>query len=160
LQTIRPDLRSANAYIFDPDFKGFKGVQPFVWSFRDTAAGRAEIAKNGQGDLDVSIFGGAPAVLAEQLLALPAGSYRLSSSGSSDSGIKSGKIFWRITCLPSDRDIVTLDLAKLQPMLTRFNASMSVPASGCDGQRLSLMAEPGDVTSPSDLQLHSVEISR
>jgi hypothetical protein len=55
---------------------------------------------------------------------------------------------------------VTLDLAKLQPTRTRFNAPMSVPANGCDGQKLSLIAEPGDVTSPSDLQLHSVELSR
>lgn len=161
LQTIRPNLRAGNAYIFDTHFKGLKGIQPFVWSFRDTEAGRADIAKNDQaGYLDVSLFGGAAAGLAEQVLALPPGAYRLSSSGSSDSGIKSGRLFWRVTCLPSDREIAVLDLAKVQPTPTRFTALVNVPANGCEGQKLSLIAEPGDVSSPSDLQLHSVEIYR
>lgn len=153
--------RGRNRLLFDGDFRGLKAPAPFGWTFRDGQAGRAEPARDGQRPyLDVAYFGGQNVSLAEQMLALPPGRHTLRLIARSPNGIVSGKLFWRLTCLPGGNEIGTLDMGRASADNRRFAAAFAVPASGCPGQSLSLLAEPGDVATPIYLEIASMEIGQ
>ncbi len=152
--------RAANGLIFDGAFTGRRAPRPFGWTFRDVEAGRAEPGKDGQRTyLDVAYFGGQSVTLAEQMLALPPGRHSLRLVARSPNGISSGRLFWRLNCLPGGNQIGLLDMARAGADNRRFGADFTVPA-GCPGQSLSLIAEPGDVASPVNLEIERMEIGR
>ncbi|HEY0131151.1 MAG TPA: hypothetical protein VGB57_07085, partial [Allosphingosinicella sp.] len=109
--------------------------------------------------LDVAYFGGQSVSLAEQMLALPPGRHSLRLIARSPNGISSGRLFWRLNCLPGGSQIGLLDMGRAGPDNRRFSADFTVP-SGCPGQSLSLIAEPGDVASPVNLEIERMEIGR
>ena len=152
--------RPAAGLLFDGAFRGVQAPAPFGWTFKDVEAGRAEPARDGQRSyLDVAYFGGRNATLAEQTLALAPGTYALRLVARSPNGISSGRIFWRLTCLPGGSQIGALDLSRAAPDNRRFSAPFTVP-SGCPGQSLTLLAEPGDVAAAVNLEIASMEIGR
>ena len=152
--------RGANRNMFDGAFRGLRAPGPFGWTFKDVEAGRAEPAKDGQRTyLDVAYFGGQNLVLAEQMLALPPGGHALRLVARSPNGITSGRLFWRLTCLPGGSQIGALDLGRAAAENRRFSAAFTVP-SGCPGQALSLVAEPGDVAGVVNLEIERMEIGR
>ena len=152
--------RGSNRFMFDGAFRGLRAAAPFGWTFKDVDAGRAEPAKDGQRTyLDVSYFGGQKIVLAEQMLALPPGRHSLRLVAQSPNGITSGKLFWRLTCLPGGNQIGGLDLSAAPAAPRRFNATFTIP-SGCPGQSLHLVAEPGDVAAVANLEITQMEIGQ
>jgi hypothetical protein len=153
--------RGPNRYMFDGTFRGLRAPGPFGWTFKDVDAGRAEPAKDGQRTyLDVAYFGGQNVGLADQMLALPPGRHVLRLIARSPNGISSGKLFWRLTCLPDNSQIGALDMAQASAENRRFSAAFTVPASGCLGQLLSLVAEPGDVATVVNLEIARMEIGQ
>lgn len=153
--------RGPNRYMFDGVFRGLRAPGPFGWTFKDGDAGRAEPAKDGRRTyLDVAYFGGQNVSLAEQMLALPAGRYILRLVARSPNGIGSGRLFWRLTCLPGGAQIGALDMAQAAAGDRRFSAAFIVPASACPGQSLSLVAEPGDVATVVNLEIARMEIGQ
>ncbi len=160
LATLPQRERGANRLMADGAFTGLRSPRPFGWTFRDVEAGRAEPAKDGQRTyLDVAYFGGQRVTLAEQMLALPPGRHSLRLIARSPNGITSGRIFWRLTCLPGGSQIGLLDMGRAGADNRRFSVDFTVPA-GCPGQSLSLVAEPGDVASPVNLEIARMEIGR
>ncbi len=152
--------RGSNRFMFDGAFRGLRAAAPFGWTFKDVEAGRAEPAKDGQRTyLDVSYFGGQKVILAEQMLALPPGRYSLRMVARSPNGITSGKLFWRLTCLPGGAQVGVLDLSPATAANRRFNAAFTIP-SGCPGQSLNLIAEPGDVAAVANLEIAQMEIGQ
>lgn len=152
--------RAPNRALFDGAFRGLRAPAPFGWTFKDVEAGRAEPAKDGQRNyLDVAYFGGQKVVLAEQMLALPPGRHALRLIARSPNGITSGKLFWRLTCLPGGTEIGALDMSSANGANRRFNAAFTIP-SGCGGQSLSLVAEPGDVATVVNLEIAQMEIGQ
>jgi hypothetical protein len=152
--------RGPNRAMFDGAFRGLRAPAPFGWTFKDVEAGRAEPARDGQRTyLDVAYFGGQKAVLAEQMLALPPGRHALRLIARSPNGITSGKLYWRLTCLPGDAQIGALDMTGANGANRRFSADFTVP-SGCGGQSLSLIAEPGDVATVVNLEIAQMEIDQ
>lgn len=150
--------RGPNRFMFDGDFRGLRAPGPFGWTFKDVEAGRAEPAKDGQRTyLDVAYFGGQNLSLAEQMLALPSGRHSLRLIARSPNGITSGRLFWRLTCLPGGSQIGLLDMGRATAENRRFSADFTVP-SGCPGQSLSLVAEPGDVATVVNLEIARMEI--
>ncbi len=146
--------------MFDGDFRGLRAPGPFGWIFKDVEAGRAEPSKDGQRTyLDVAYFGGQNVTLAEQMLALPPGRHVLRLVARSPNGITTGKIFWRLTCLPGASQIATLDMAQAASENRRFSAAFTIP-SGCPGQSLTLIAEPGDVAAVVNLEIARMEIGQ
>ena len=153
--------RGASRYMFDGAFRGARAPRPFGWQFHDVEAGRAEPAKDGgRTYLDVAYFGGRGVQLAEQVLALAPGSYTLRLVARSPNGIQSGRLFWRVTCLPAGNQIGILDLSQANADNRRFAAAFTVPASGCPGQGLNLVGEPGDVAAAVNLEVSQMEIGR
>jgi hypothetical protein len=152
--------REPNRYLFDGAFTGLRAPGPFGWTFKDVEAGRAEPARDGQRTyLDVAFFGGQNLVLAEQTLALRPGRHTLRLVARSPNGISSGRLFWRLTCLPGGAQIGTLDMARASADNRRFDAAFTIP-SGCPGQLLSLVAEAGDVATPVNLEIARMEIGQ
>jgi tetratricopeptide (TPR) repeat protein len=152
--------RGPSRYIFDGAFTGLRAPLPFGWAYTDVEAGRALPAKDGQRTyLDVAYFGGRGLVLAEQTLALAPGPHSLRLVARSPNGITSGRLYWRLTCFPSAAQIGLLDLGRAAADNRRFSLAFTVP-SGCPGQSLSLVAEPGDVATVVNLEIAKMEISR
>ena len=161
LAALPESERAGSRFLFDGTFRGVKAPKPFGWQFNDSEAGRAEPAKDGQRTyLDVAYFGGRALVLAEQTLALAPGRYTISAIARSPNGITSGQLFWRLTCQPGGSRIAVLDLSRAASNDRRFGAAFTVPASGCPGQALALVAEPGDVATVANLEIPRVEIGR
>ncbi|MFL6846187.1 MAG: hypothetical protein ACJ8ER_15060 [Allosphingosinicella sp.] len=151
--------RAGNERLFDGSFRGIRAPRPFGWEFSGEDVGRAEPSKDGgRTYLDVAYFGGRALKLAEQVLALPPGHYTLRAVARSDNGISSGRVYWRLSCLPAANQIALLDLTPAAAADRRFSAAFTVPASGCAGQSLTLQAEPGDVASGVGLEVSSMEI--
>ena len=159
LAVLPAQERAASRYMFDGAFRGVPAPGPFGWQFHDVEAGRAEPAKDGgRTYLDVAYFGGRGLALAEQVLALRPGPHTLRAVARSPNGIQSGKLYWRLTCLPGGTRIATLDLSQASSNDRRFSAAFTVPTSGCAGQELTLMAEPGDVATAVNLEISRMEI--
>jgi tetratricopeptide (TPR) repeat protein len=153
--------RASNARLFDGNFSGMRAPKPFGWAFQDVDVGRAEAAKDGRRTyLDVAYFGGRAVQLAEQVLALPPGRYALRLVARSPNGITSGRLYWRIACQPGAAQIGELDMSQANASERRFATAFAVPASGCPGQSLSLLAEPGDVASAVSLEISRMEIGQ
>jgi len=152
--------RAANRYVFDGAFRGLPAPKPFGWKFEDLDVGRAEPARDGgRSYLDVAYFGGRAVTLAEQTLALPPGRFTIRSVARSDNGIASGQIFWRVSCLPARNPVGALDLSQAGANDRRFAAAFVIPATGCSGQALTLVAEPGDVAAVVNLEVSALEIA-
>jgi hypothetical protein len=160
LASLPPQERGSSRFMFDGAFRGLRAPAPFGWTFKDVDAGRAEPAKDGQRTyLDVAYFGGQKVVLAEQMLALPPGRHSLRLVARSPNGITSGKLFWRVTCLPGGNEIGALDLTPAAAGNRPFSTAFNIP-SGCAGQSLSLVAEPGDVAAVVNLEIAQMEIGQ
>lgn len=159
LQSLPATSRSRHELVFDGRFEGLKAPAPFGWAIRDEDVGRAEIIKtDNRPYLDATYFGGRNMILAEQTLALSPGNYRLRLRAKSADGIRSAKISWRIYCLPGAEEIADLELSSLSSTYRGLMTNFAVPSSGCGGQKLSLIAEPGDVASVSNVQVADLEI--
>ena len=153
--------RAASRYMFDGAFRGVAAPMPFGWAFKDTDAGRAEPAKDGQRNyLDVAYFGGQAMDLAQQTLALAPGRYTLRLNARSPSGLASAQLYWRLVCQPGAARIGLLNLSQAGADDRRFGTTFTVPESGCPGQVLTLVAEPGDVAAALSLEISRMEIGQ
>ncbi len=160
LAALPQQQRESSRFLFDGAFRGLAAPAPFGWTFKDVDAGRAEPSRDAQRPyLDVAYFGGRNVILAEQTLALAPGAHTLRLIARSPNGITSGRLFWRLACLPGDSQIGLLDMSRAVADNRRFSAAFTVP-SGCPGQLLTLVAEPGDVAASVNLEIASMEIAR
>lgn len=152
--------QAENALVFDPGFRGSRASPPFDWSLKELDVGRATMARSAEGPhLEVEYFGGRDAVLAEQLLALAPGSYRLRFRARSEATSMSGRLRWSVSCLPNNNEIVSVEPRRLVPSYAAFEGRFSVPA-GCGGQSLRLVAEAGDYSSPMTASISGLEVRR
>lgn len=121
--------------LFNPAFADLPAAPPFNWSYPTTADGVAEPGEGGR--LEILYYGRARAVLASQLLVLPAGGYRLAMQLP---GRPQGDgLEWAVRCAGSEADLLRLRLSG-EAALGRF----SVPAAACAAQWLELRGLPGD----------------
>lgn len=161
LESIPQEERARNALLFNGDFRPVSADRPFAWTFHQEPQGRAERVTAGTSTpyLDIVYYGGSNAILAEQVLALPPGRYRLSQLARSDEDIRSGRIFWSLSCIADDREVGRLPAAGLGREYRPSRSDFIVPA-GCSGQRLRLLAEPGDIAAELHIQLMRLELAR
>lgn len=160
LATLAPERRARHAALFDGDFAGERALPPFGWVLASTAQGRAEMARDGRPHLRADYFGGSNEVLAEQIVALSPGTYRLEYAVRSDEGVAGANIVWAIACNPSGATIVRADIDNVGGAYQRRAFAFTVPAGGCNGQLLRLVGEPGDVSVPVAFEVASVRITQ
>ncbi|HEX9931932.1 MAG TPA: hypothetical protein VGB08_03745 [Allosphingosinicella sp.] len=161
LEMLPEAERSRHLLMANARFRGRPVGAPFGWDLRALDVGRAEIrdANTARPWLEVDYFGGSNAVLAEQLLALPAGRYRLRYELAGEVGSGSSTLFWSLGCESGSPQLLRMEMNRLSGTMRPQEAQFSVPA-GCDGQRLRLQAEAGDVPATVVLRIAGLEIVR
>jgi tetratricopeptide (TPR) repeat protein len=159
LQGLPPAQRGPSRYIFDGAFNGARGSAPFAWVLSDADTGRAEIKSDSRPpSLEVNYFGGKNAVLAEQLLGLPPAAYRISFRARSAGGAPSGTLSWLLSCLSDGRELGRVAIKAPPPAYRTYQGDLAVPASGCSGQRLRLVAEPGDIAAAITVEIADLQV--
>lgn len=162
LQTLPESERSRYRLMANPGFAGRPVDPPFGWSLGAVDVGRAEIrdANTPRPHLFVEYFGGSSAILAEQLLALAPGRYRLrfEATGEGESGLSD--ISWTLVCRSGSPQLLGADMTGSGTAFRRKEIAFAVPASGCEAQQLRLIAEAGDVSSPVNLRIRGLEVVR
>lgn len=161
---LPPSALSDIAFVYDGNFAGLPGPQPFNWRLSGSGSASAEPTRKTslpQGTaLEANYFTEQPATLAEQTLVLEPGSYVLSYAvaGSRD-GEMGGALAWSIRCLgKAATELVRSSLLPAQP--TRVAARFTVPASDCPAQQISLVGTSGDVPATIHAEYSGLTISR
>ena len=144
-----PNLRGG---FYNPNFTDRLAPVPFNWQFAQGQGGVAEPSDGG--GLQVVYFGRDTVDLAQQVLLLPAGSYRIAMKISGDlSGDES--LGWKVTCLGANREIFRLPLRGAGLVSGQF----VIPAD-CKAQRIALAAEAPEVPDAADFRVSGLQLTR
>lgn len=162
LRSLPAAERPRHALMANPGFAGPRVDAPFGWTLHALDVGRAEIrdTNSPRPHLYVDFFGGSNAVLAEQLLALPPGRYRLRMEAAGEGLSGPSRLSWTLTCSSGSPQLLSADLRNAREGFRPIQAPFTVPSAGCDGQRLSLLGEAGDVPSAVTARIRGLEIVR
>lgn len=136
---------------FDPELAA---SPPFNWRVSKASA---ELNKN-EG-LYASYEGRGKVVLVEQLMILPAGTYRLSVEASVSSRPRGGSLAWTLRCSAGPSDLIHLTLNDTSYGLTNFQAAFEVPLAGCDNQYLRLVGEPAEFTTGATAEIGKILVT-
>lgn len=133
--------------VYDDGFDGRPGAPPFNWALAERAEAGAEIAPgpNGEGSALYVRFGGRRrTTLAQQLLLLPPGAYRLETRTYAQEPRRGEELRWTLTCLRGP-ELVELGGPDEALVWRQSAAAVEIPAQGCEIQRLALAARPPEV---------------
>jgi hypothetical protein len=144
-------LNDNRGTVFNPGFAKSTAPPPFNWSLAK-GGGVVEPARGGR--LQVIYFGRNDAILAEQLLLLSPGRYRLSMDLPDPPGV-GGEIAWTLTCVPGTEAFFRLPVERKGPLAGSF----SVP-QGCAAQRLQLTATPGDFPQSQEFSIAKFSLTK
>jgi hypothetical protein len=143
--------------VYDPGFAGLPGPPPFNWELSAGGAGVAE--RSGGHALRVDYYGRDNGNLANQLLMLKPGRYRLSFQATGDASGEGGRLVWSVACDSAGTRLLQLPIAGVTSAQKRFAGSFAVPASGCTAQWLKLDGAPGDVESAQEATISGLSIT-
>ena len=143
------------AGIFDPQFRGSDAPPPFNWTFSSSGAGFAEPV--GDGSLRLLYYGRENVVLAQQLLLLQPGAYRLAMELTGPSGRESN-LAWKVTCLPGRQRLLELPLAVGGS--GGLAAAFGIPAGdGCRAQQLELVGTAPEFPQQADVVISKLQLT-
>ncbi len=137
--------------IFAPGFAKASAPPPFNWAFANSGGVADPIAG---GRLQVIYFGRGDAVLAEQLLLLAPGEYRLSMDVSEGPG-EGGEIAWTLTCVPRSEPFFRLPVERKGALAGSF----AVPPD-CGAQWLRLTGSPGDFPRSQEFTVGKLSLAK
>ena len=140
--------------LFNPRFDSSDAPPPFNWQLNSDRGGVVDASSGG---LEVLYYGREDMNLAEQVLLLEPGSYRMAMSVSGEVG-DSGSVRWLLTCLGSDRRMLDLPLpvgSGPRPAAGAF----AVPP-GCSAQRLTLRAEGAEFPKEADFRISALQLAK
>jgi len=145
---------SSSQLVFDPGFRGSNAPPPFNWTLTSSTVGLAERQPGGR--LHVIFYGQEDGVLANQLLVLAPGRYRLAMDLTGDLS-HAGSLSWTVTCRVEYGIGVSLRLSdsKLAPQGVMFD----VPAD-CPAQQLQLVANAPELPQQADITVSGLNLSR
>jgi len=136
---------------FDPELLA---SPPFNWRIS-----KASAELNKKGGLYASYEGRGKVVLVEQLMILPAGTYRLSVEASVSRRPKGGSLAWTLRCGAGPSDLTHLALTDTSYGRTDFQAAFEVPLTECDNQFLRLVGEPAEFTTGATAEIGKVLVT-
>lgn len=142
--------------LYDGDFAGQPGPDPFNWRF---ATGPAGVAERREGSLDVAYYGRASVELASQLLVLKPGRYRLQFQAEGDASGEGSRLAWTVTCLPGNAVIADIRLAAIESAPRTLAGDFTVPASGCGAQWLRLNGVAGEFPTEQSVTIRGLKLS-
>ena len=144
-------VRIQNTTLYDAGFNDSEAPPPFNWQLVSSTVGIAERQPGGR--LHIIFYGHEDGVLAQQLLVLPPGTYRLSASVSAEPA-EGHAMRWSIRCDKQDRPFaeVALDMAAGRAWV------FSVPPQ-CNAQWLELSGTSSDVAQQSEFTISKMRLS-
>lgn len=145
----RPPLSTA---VTNGGFGPASAPEPFQWRLAPTAGVIAEIVPDDLRPADpalrIEYDGFAPSRIAEQLVFLEPGRYRLTFEARLEAGDPGDRMAWTLTCAPGDLAILRAPSASVGGTgWTSRSADFTVP-SACASQWLRLETRPGDRRAP------------
>lgn len=143
-------------FVYDREFRKLPGAKPFNWSVAQAGGATADFMP--EGGLRVSYFANAPAQLAEQLLLLPPGRYRLETAAANTGGADGNQAQWTVTCVGAGQPLGVLRIP-LARTPARARVAFEVPAD-CTAQALVLGGVPTEYSRGTEIELMSVSVAR
>ncbi len=157
----------ASQAVRDGDFAGAADGTAFTWRPADGVGAGSE-ERPAPDDparraLQVDYDGYSAPKLPAQLMALPAGGFRVSWRQRSDPADVS-TLFWRVRCADTGQILAIASIAAQSPGepagWRRMAMDIRVPTTGCSGQWLELTAAPGDRRDPVTAWYEAFEVAR
>lgn len=149
LRTVRASLnRPPAANVSNGGFDTPDIPAPFQWRLAQEAGVTVEMVADDVRPADTALrvdYDGYSTVrVAEQLMFLAPGRYRLSAEARAEAGDPGRRLAWTVTCAPGDLPILSTPVAPTPAEVwTRIGAEFTVPAS-CPGQWLRVESRPGE----------------
>lgn len=140
-------------------------LAPFGWTLMTgdgASAQRVALPDRDGFGLQASVSGGlARRTIAEQMMILPRGEYRLGGRAWLESGDPDGRLVWTVQCEGAPRRILaSVEAPKGAPSAwTPFETTVVVP-DDCPAQRLRLEARPGASLAPVSVVFDDIDIAR
>lgn len=146
---------------------GFSGAAPFS-TFEWTMVGEGDLSAdqinlNGAGDgnvLEVRAARGAGGIVAQQILVLAPGRYRISERSGPLSETRPVDLYWRVVCVNRANSVIA-EIPIARAGAAGAAASVwQVPAADCAAQWLALAVRPGGASADAGAWVDAVAISR
>jgi hypothetical protein len=146
---------------------GFSGAAPFSafeWALvsqGDLSADQINMDGAGDGNvLEVRAARGAAGIVAQQMLVLAPGRYRISERSGALSEARPADLYWRIVCVNRANSVVAeIPIVRARSAGTAAPA-WQVPAADCPAQWLALAVRPGGAAADAGAWVDAVAISR
>lgn len=160
---LPPAYRARAQGIYDGNFAGWPGAQPFNWILQKDEIGTARMVAAGDlpqsTALDVRYFGSSGGVLAEQYIFAAPGAYRLQlAARRRGTGATGGRLGMEVRCANGEI-VTTLPLDGLGSQLSTRSTPVQV-APGCELLRIRLVGTPGEMFSEVAAQITGVSLVR
>lgn len=150
-----PDNRAAEL-LYDPAIEGWPGSPPFNWSLAASSIG---VADRQEGGIAVEYYGRESGELANQILVLPPGRYRLSFNAHAAAAPATDALTWNVACAGgTSSSLASLPMASLGVAPRRYSAEFVVPTR-CDGQRLALSGSGAEFASTTRATITRLSIT-
>lgn len=165
-RTVRERLNrpAMSTLVANGSFDDASSPEPFQWRIAQGAGIVAEIlnddVRTGDPALRVSFDGYTEETIAEQLLFLSPGGYRLAFEARNESGDASRNLRWSITCVPGDRVALSAPAAPAQADVWTVGAAQFTIPQDCGGQWLRLESVPEERRSSTTAWFDRMAISR
>lgn len=148
--------------IYDGNFAGWPGAEPFNWIVEESEIGVARMAPAAdlsQGSaLNVRYFGSTSGVLAEQYVHVEPGTYRLSAAARRRSqGATGGRLSLQARCVPGEV-IASVLLDPLDARMRGYSTPVRV-GPDCKILRISIVGLPGEMFSEIEAQVTGVSLT-
>lgn len=140
--TLRPPPAVTGTTIYDPDFAGLPGAPPFNWSLQSGDDGTATMVAAPRAAIALTFHGAARAILAEQYVLAPPGTYSLSLRSRADGDPVDAHLSARARCANDDSLLAQIPLGTASSIVMQA-VPVLVPAN-CAALRIQLVGEPGD----------------
>jgi tetratricopeptide (TPR) repeat protein len=133
--------------LYDGEFRGLRGAPPFNWRLIDGGGVISELSRTeeGVGALHIQAPVQRSDVVAEQVLSLPPGVYRLSGEGLVEGTPAGDPALWRLECLDDASLLGEARVSRTPDRWSGYAMTVQVPPSACAAQllRLVTLAQPG-----------------
>lgn len=142
--------------LYDPGLRGLPGSPPFNWSVATGALGAVDLRR---GELTITYYGRDSGALAEQLLVLRPGRYRLGYALVGGPANARGALSWSIVCGGAPGRPALLDAPLPAPANAprRYAAEFTVPP-GCAAQQLTLRGNAAEFPTEVNVTVSALSL--
>lgn len=146
----------ASGLLHSPDFADTKAQPPFNWKLTVDSTGAAERLRGG--GMSIAYYDRNPGPLAEQLLTLNPGSYRVVSDFERIGGT-ADNVRLQIRCHGSGTVLGEVPFVSRKPSINRLSMDFAVPAFSCPGQVLAIVGVASEDRGEAQIQVQKIVLT-